>query len=262
MGGKVRLDLDGRVAVITNDNAGKHNAFDDAMDAELFEIFDELVARSASGEVGAVVWRGEGKSFSSGRDVAAVKSMQVDMTHHELMQHVNRGTRRIFDIQAPIVVAAHGWTIGASFQRALLCDLRIAAEGTRFLLPEMGYGLIPDLGGVARLYQICGHGVAGDMVLTGRAMQAEEALGHGVVSRVVAHERLDDTAHEMATTIAVAPTATVKMARRVLSKLATPQVVASMADEMVAQTIINQSDDLAEMRRARREEREPVYRGA
>ena len=66
---RVRLEIDGPIAVITNDNPDKHNAFDDAMDQRLFEILAELRGRP---DVRAVVWRGEGKSFSSGRDVGAI----------------------------------------------------------------------------------------------------------------------------------------------------------------------------------------------
>ena len=55
-------------------------------------------------------------------------------------------------------MAFHGWAIGGSFQRALLCDIRIAAEGSRFMLPEVGHGVIPDTGGVGRLFQIAGPG--------------------------------------------------------------------------------------------------------
>ena len=69
--------------------------------------------------------------------------------------------------------------MGGSFQRALLCDLRVAAEGARFMLPEATYGVIPDTGGVAVLFQICGPGVVSDMVLTGRVMEAAEALRAG-----------------------------------------------------------------------------------
>ena len=64
--GAVRLEIDGAIATITNDNPEKHNAFDDEMDAQLFAIVDELAGRN---DVRAVIWRGEGKSFSSGRDV-------------------------------------------------------------------------------------------------------------------------------------------------------------------------------------------------
>src|SRR5690606_30486322 len=114
---RVRLEVDGPIAVITNDNPDKHNAFDDAMDQRLFEILGELRARP---EVRAVVWRAEGRSFSSGRDVSAIGGGQVEMSHHELMRRGHRGIQQIFDLDAPIIVAHRGWSIGASFQRALL----------------------------------------------------------------------------------------------------------------------------------------------
>jgi enoyl-CoA hydratase/carnithine racemase len=256
---RIRLEYDGAIAVITNDNADKRNAFDDAMDRRLWEILAELRARP---DVRAVIWRGEGKAFSSGRDVGAIGGGQVDMTHHELMRAGHRGVQQIFDLDAPIVVAIQGWAIGASFQRALLCDLRVAAEDARFMLPEVTYGVIPDTGGVGRLFQICGHGVASDMVLTGRPMDAAEAYGHGVVSRVVPNDALDDTVWEIARKIAAAPAVTVKMARRVIQHLAEPEIRSSMAEELIAQTFINKSDDYAELRAARAEEREPRFTGS
>jgi enoyl-CoA hydratase/carnithine racemase len=259
MGGTVRLEVDGGIAVITNDNVEKHNAFDDAMDLQLFDAFGELNRRS---DIRAVVWRGEGKSFSSGRDVAAIGGAGADLSHHELMRRGHRGIQQLFELDAPVLVAIQGWAIGASFQRALLCDIRIAAEGARFMLPEVGHGVIPDTGGVARLFQICGHGVAADMVLTGRPMPADEALAHGVVSRVVPPDQLDDTAMEMATKIAAAPAVTVKMARRVLGHLAEPEVRTSMAEELIAQTFISRSDDMAELRAAKAEDRQPTYTGS
>jgi enoyl-CoA hydratase/carnithine racemase len=257
--GTVRLEVDGAIATITNDNPEKHNAFDDTMDAQLFDVLAELRSRP---DVRAVIWRGEGKSFSSGRDVGALGGADAGMTHHELMRRGHRGIRAIFELDAPIVVALQGWAIGASFQRALLCDIRVAAEGARFMLPEVGHGVIPDTGGVARLFQICGHGVAADMVLTGRVMGADEALGHGVVSRVVPPERLDEEAHAVAAKIAEAPAVTVRAARRILGHLAVPEVVASMDEEMIAQTFIARSDDMAELRAARAEDRPPVYKGS
>jgi enoyl-CoA hydratase/carnithine racemase len=257
--GHVRLEIDGPVATITNDNPAKRNAFTDAMDAELFAILGELRDR---GDVRAVVWRGEGPSFSSGRDVSAIGGGAVELTHHELMRRGHRGIQQVFDLDAPIVVAVRGWAIGASFQRALLCDLRIATPDARFMLPEVGHGVIPDTGGVGRLFQICGHGVVSDLVLTGRAMDATEALGHGIVSRIVADDELDATAREIADRIAAAPAVTVKMARRVIAHLAEPEIRASMAEELVAQTFINRSDDFAEFRAARAEGRPATYTGS
>ena len=256
---RVRLDYDGPIATITNDNPDKHNAFDDDMDARLFEILTELRARP---DVRVVIWRGEGKSFSSGRDVGSIGTMQVPLSHHELMRRGHRGIQQLWELDAPVIVACKGWVMGGSFQRALLCDVRVAAEGARFRLPELSYGVIPDTGGVAALYEMCGHGLVSDLVLTSRVLGADEALAHGIVSRVVAEEALDATVREMAEHIAGLPAVTVKMAREVIGHLAVPTIRSSMADEMIYQTFINKSDDIAELRAARAEEREPRFTGS
>ncbi|HEX2381514.1 MAG TPA: enoyl-CoA hydratase/isomerase family protein [Acidimicrobiales bacterium] len=259
MPGTVRLEMDGKVATITNDNPDKHNAFDDDMDAQLFDILDQL---KQSDDVRVIIWRGEGKSFSSGRDVGSIGTMQVPMSHHDLMRRGHRGIQQLWDLDAAVIVACKGWVMGGSFQRALLCDIRVAAEGTRFRLPETTYGVIPDTGGVAVLHEMCGPGLVSDMVLTGRVLSAEEALGHGIVSRVVPGAELDTTVREMAEQIAAAPAVTIKMAREVIRHLALPQIRSSMADELIYQTFINKSDDMAELRAARTEERAPRYTGS
>ena len=259
MSGTVSLEIDGKIATITNSNPDKHNAFTDEMDLQLFEILGELKQRP---EIRAVIWQGEGKSFSSGRDVGSIGTNKSEFTHHELMRRGHRGIQQLWEIDAPFLVACKGWVMGGSFQRALLCDVRVAAEGTRFRLPELTHGVIPDTGGMAVLYEMCGHGVVSDMVLTGRVMQADEALGHGIVSRVVAPEALDETVREMAESIAKAPMVTVKLAREVSRHLAQPQIRTSMYDELIYQTFLNKSDDFAEARAARTEGRDPNFTGS
>jgi enoyl-CoA hydratase len=255
---RVRVAFEGPIAIITNDNQAKHNAFDDAMDLRLFEILAEIRERP---EVRAVIWRGEGKSFSSGRDVSAIGRMQMELSHHQLMTRGHRGIQQVFELDVPILVAFHGWTIGGTFQRALLCDVRIAAEGSRFMLPELGHGVVPDTGGIATLFQMCGHGVVSDMILTGRSLEAEEALRYGVISRIVPRDKLDETAREMAEKIAAAPPITVKLARRVIRNLHEPMIRASMGDELLVQTVINKSEDFAELKTARAEGRAPRFPG-
>jgi enoyl-CoA hydratase/carnithine racemase len=256
---RLHLEIDGAVATITNDNPDKHNAFDDEMDARLFEILGELRHRS---DVRVVIWRGEGRSFSSGRDVGSIGTQKTELTHHELMRRGHRGIQQLWDLDQPVLVACKGWVMGGSFQRALLCDVRVAAEGTRFRLPELTHGVIPDTGGMAVLHQMCGHGVVSDMVLTGRVMEADEALSHGIVSRVVPADELDGVVREMAEQIAATPTVAVKLAREVLRQLTLPDVRSSMRDEMIYQTFLNRSDDFAEFRAARAEGREPRYTGS
>src|ERR1700722_14268867 len=134
MSEKVLFEVNGPVAIITNNNPEKRNAFDDVMDARLFEILAELKSRT---DVRVVIWRGEGKAWSSGRDVSVIGTNVTPLSHHELMSRGHRGILQVFEMDAPIIVAIQGWAIGGSFQRALLCDIRIAAAGSRFMLPEV-----------------------------------------------------------------------------------------------------------------------------
>ena len=92
-------------------------------------------------------------------------------------------------------------------------------------------------------------------------MGAEEALRHGVISRIVSAEELEETALEMARAIAQSPAFTVKMARRNMGLMANQLVVDSIDEEATTQTLVFASDDYAEMKAARAEEREPKYRG-
>ena len=161
-----------------------------------------------------------------------------------------------------MIVACKGWVMGGSFQRALLCDVRVAAEGTRFRLPELTYGVIPDTGGV--------RGAARDVRARGGerpgAHRPRDAggggLAHGVVSRVVPPDELDATVQEMAEQVARTPAVAVKMARTVIAHLSRPQIRTSMDDEMIYQTFVNRSDDAAELRAARAEDRPPRFTGS
>ncbi|HVC66633.1 MAG TPA: enoyl-CoA hydratase/isomerase family protein [Acidimicrobiales bacterium] len=254
----VRLDVDGPIAVITNNRPDKHNAMSDEMDRRLWEVLAEVHELP---RLRAIVWRGEGKSFSSGRDTGQIGVRVEDISDLEFIERGHRPTSMFLTMPCPIICALKGWVIGGAFERALLCDLRVAAAGTRMMLPEVVHGVIPDSGGVARLFQMAGHGVAADLALTGRVMTAEEAYGHGIVSRLVADEaELDAVTLAMAETIASAPAFTVKMARRTIASLARDEVQRSIDEEAVAQSMVFASDDYAEMKSARSEGRTPRYR--
>jgi enoyl-CoA hydratase/carnithine racemase len=256
--GLVRLEVDGPVAVITNNRPEKHNAMSDEMDRRLWEVLAEVHGMPS---LRAIVWRGEGRSFSSGRDTTQLGLRTEDISDLEFIERGHRPTQMFLTMPCPIVCALKGWVIGGAFERALLCDIRVAAVGTRMVLPEVAHGVIPDSGGVARLFQMAGHGLAADLALTGRVFTAEEALTHGVVSRLAADEdAVDSLALEIARRIADAPAFTVKMARRTLFNLGASEVQRSIADEALAQSMVFASDDYAEMKAARETGRPPVYR--
>jgi enoyl-CoA hydratase/carnithine racemase len=255
---EVRLAYDGPIAIVSYDRPEKHNAFSDAMDRRLFEILGELRQRPG---LRAVIWRGEGASFSSGRDTAQLGVRTEDLTDLEFIERGHRGTLQLFDLPCPTLVALKGWVIGGSLERALLCDVRVAGESAKLRLPEILFGVVPDSGGTARLFQIAGPGLVADLALTGRVLGAQEALAHGIVSRVVPDAELDETVLGMARAIAAAPEFTVRMFLRTLRRIANPLVERSLAEEAVAQAMVFASQDYAEWKAARAEQREPRYRG-
>lgn len=254
----ITLEFDGPVAILSNNRPDKHNAANDAMDTRLWEVLGEL--HDDHPEVRAILWRGNGKSFSSGRDVGELGVRTEDISDLEFIERGHRGAQLFLSMPAPILVAMKGWVIGGSFERALLCDMRIAAASARMMLPEVKHGVIPDSGGTARLFQMAGHGLVTDLVLTGRVMDAEEALRHGVVSRVVPDDELDESCLQTAHEIAKAPAFTVKMFRRNLGLLANDAVRGSIIDEAATQSLVFASSDYAEMKAARQAGREPKYR--
>jgi enoyl-CoA hydratase/carnithine racemase len=162
--------------------------------------------------------------------------------------------------KVPVICAIQGWCIGGGFERTLLCDVRIAADDAKFRLPELEHGVIPDSGGTARLFQICGPGLVSDLVLTGRVLDAEEALRHGIVSRIVPRDDLDALGLEIARAVARLPPLAVRAWRQNLNELSVPAVAQSLHAELLAQMLVYRSDDFAELKQARLDEREPVYR--
>jgi enoyl-CoA hydratase/carnithine racemase len=109
VGDKVTLEVRESVAVITNNNPEKLNAFDDEMDLPLFEMLAELKGRR---DVRAVIWRAEGRAWSSGRDVSVIGHNATPVSHHELMTRGHRGILQVFEFDVPIIVAMHGWAVG------------------------------------------------------------------------------------------------------------------------------------------------------
>jgi len=254
----IRLEVMDGVAVLTNDRPHKHNAANDEMDQQLFDALDAIHARD---DVRVVLWRGEGRSFSSGRDTSQIGVRTEDITDFEFIERGHRRTQAFFTLGVPMVVALKGWVIGGSFERALLADIRIAAESARMRLPEIAHGVVPDSGGTARLFQMAGHGLVADLALTGRVMDAQEALRHGVVSRVVPDEALDAAALELCHEIAAHAPFAVKLFRRTLARMADPLPRSTMQEESVAQSLVFASEDYAEMKRARSEARPAKFRG-
>ena len=159
----------------------------------------------------------------------------------------------------PIVCALKGWALGTMFERALLCDIRVAGDSAKMALPGVDHGVIPDSAGLAKLFEIGGSGLALDLALTGRRIDADEALRLGLVSQVVPDDDLDEVVLDMARSIAERSPLVVRFLREHVQALAAGSVRATLGRELVGQAMVLASHDYREHRLAKAEDREPRY---
>jgi enoyl-CoA hydratase/carnithine racemase len=251
----VLLDVKGGVAVISLNRPDEHNVTGDAADALFFRYLDLL---RSDRDLRVVVWRGNGPSFSSGRDLGELDD-HPGTTDLELIERAHWQTRLLYDFPVPIICALKGWVLGMQLERALLCDMRIAGESAKLALPAVDHGLLPDCAGVAKLFEIGGSTLALDLALTGRRIGADEALRLGLVTQVVPDDELDETALELARSIAERPPLVVRLIRNHVQALATPAVRSTLQRELVSQAMVLGSHDYEENRQARAADREPRF---
>jgi enoyl-CoA hydratase/carnithine racemase len=193
-----RVDLHERAATITLNRPDRLNCQSPAMWVELARVGREL-----PGTVRVVVLRGEGRAFSAGLDRALFSGDGILALAHLPMAEATARVaqwQRAFDWSARpdlvSIAAVRGHAIGAGFQLALGCDLRIVADDTQFTMAEPSLGIVPDLGGTKRLVDLVGYSIAADICLTGRRVPADEALRVGLASRVVPVDALDAAVDE------------------------------------------------------------------
>lgn len=223
MGTTIRLEVDDAVAVATLARPEKLNALSRSVVAELTALVERLAADPA---VRVLVLQGQGRMFSAGADVDefrhafAADAVDPDLTEAEARE----GTRLTDALAAPELVtiaAVHGAAIGGAAAVVAACDLRIMAEGSRIVVPELVMGFPLAWGAVPRLVDQLGASVVRDLLLTCRPLGSDEALARGFAARVVAAEELADTALELARLVASRPAFGVTAALRRIAALST-----------------------------------------
>jgi len=173
----VKLLREGAVARIVIDRPAKANALDSP-------LLDELAAALGTVEPGvrAVVLAGSGKTFCGGADVEELERLD-HATAGAFVGRIHRVCEALRRLPVPVVARLHGAVIGAGLEIAAACDLRVAAEGTRFAMPEVRLG-IPSVVEAALLPRLMGSGRAAWLVLTGEAIDARRAYEWGLIEQV------------------------------------------------------------------------------
>jgi enoyl-CoA hydratase/carnithine racemase len=171
--------------------------------------------------VRAVILTGAGTAFSSGGDVRnMLRQSTGEVSGMQIRQEYRTGIQRLplalFNLEVPVIAAVNGAAIGAGLDLACMCDIRIASDKAKFAESFVKLGIIPGDGGAWLLPRVVGMSKAAEMTFTGDAIDAADALACGLVSKVVAPDRLMDEARALAARIAANPAPALRMAKRLM----------------------------------------------
>jgi enoyl-CoA hydratase/carnithine racemase len=224
----------------------KRNAMSQAL---LVELADALRAVANDASVHCVILRGEGRVFSAGVDLNELAAFAGD-------PDVLRPFRGVFlecanlceQMPKPVVCQIHHTCVGGALEVALGCDLRIASDGSRFGLPEVRFGIIPDVGGSSRLPAVVGLGRAKELIMTARMIDASEAHRIGLVNRVVPAEELEAATQALVDELLANSRVAVGRAKLVMDASARPALSQTLQMEVAVQEYC-----VAAMREAARE---------
>ena len=241
----VRVErVDETIAVVTIDRPQVRNALDAATVEALHAVFDEFEADES---LRAAVLTGAGeRAFVSGADIGELLERRRD----DAFRRINSGLfRRIECSSVPTVAAVRGWALGGGCELAMACDVRVAGRSARFGQPELSLGILPGAGGTWRLARLVGYGRARELVLTGRIVDAAEALSIGLVQRVVDDDAVLDEALAVARAIAKQSPLAVRIARAAMLAAVEGGAEAWMTLESLGQAILFEDEEKTERMR-------------
>ena len=255
----ILLTSHAKVALVTLNRPQVGNAFNDAIRTELPRLVEAL---DGDDTYAAIVITGAGeRGFCVGADIKESRTIGTSVQERRRMNG-NAWIDRIAGRSKPLIAAIHGYCLGGGLELALACDLRMAAPGAVFGLPETGLGLIPGGGGTQRLPRVIGLGRALDMMLTGDRVNSDEALRMGLVTRMaLGADTLVAEALAVAARIAVRPPTASAYAKEAAKSGLEMDLQAGLNLEKTLFSLLMSTADRAEAAAAFRDKREPRFTG-
>lgn len=255
----IDVTVEDHVAVAVLNRPQAMNSVDPEMRQELYNLWDRVQNED---DIHVLIITGAGdKAFCTGSDLK--KTMPPKESYAELLIGRNDPGNMLhrFGTDKPVICAINGYAVGGGMELALACDICIASENAKLGLTEAKIGSIPGSGGVQRLPRTVSKSNAMLMLLTGDAIDAQEALRLGIVSKVVPLEELLPAAKDIARRIARNAPLSVKALKRLVNQgLDMPLPHALEMDKYVF-GLLRDTDDRIEGRKAFQEKRKPQYKG-
>jgi enoyl-CoA hydratase/carnithine racemase len=253
----VEIEDRGAVRHVVMTRAEKRNAMNGDMVLALGEAFRDA---SMDESVRVVVVRGDGPMFSSGMDLGSLGDLAANPSGlRGFRREVLLAWNLLEEMTKPTICQIHGACIGGAMELALACDMRVMAEDAVAGLLETRIGLLPDVGGCSRLPAVVGLGVAKELIMTGRVINAADAERFGLANRV-ADDVAAATDELVGELLACAPIA-VGLAKRLIDASARPALSTTLELEVAAQELCARSEDVREGVQAAAERRAPVFKG-
>lgn len=264
----VETSISDHVAVVTLNRAEARNALNPELIVALAETWRGL---AADDEVRAIVVTGaEGSTFCSGFDLGTTIPLmtgarepqdEYEQTVADDLSLMGVATLRDYDPGKPLIAAVNGHAIAGGMELMLACDLRVVARGVKLGLSEVALGLIPAMGGTARLATHLPMATAMEMLLTAKPMLSEDLAGSGLINRLVDKDEVTTAAMELASTLAANAPLALQAARSVVKASGDLTETEALALESQRSTELTGTEDAVEGPRAFIEKRTPQFKG-
>lgn len=250
----ITSDTIGTTGLINLDRPDVLNALNTQM---LNEIAQYISFFDGDEQIRAIVIIGGEKAFAAGIDLVEMKQKLADKSLN--LEEYGKVFEVIENCKKPIIAAVAGYSLGIGNELALACDIILAADNARFGQPEVSLGLLPGFGATQRLCKTIGKAKTMEVVLSGRALSAEEASACGLISRIVPLVELRDEAIRVAEQIGKMPVQTVKLAKAAIKQPMSEELRNGIELEKAKAQECLASDEFKESLQAFIEKRPPNY---
>ena len=251
----ILFEVEGAVATITFNRPQKLNLLNQEMVAELIGALDRIANDAA---IRCLVLTGSGKAFVAGADVEVFTRLDP-LTAREFAQAAQDLGLKLERLEIPVIAAVNGYALGGGCEMAMACDIIYASEEARFGQPEITVGIMPCMGGTQRLARLVGKGLAKELCLTGRVIDAHEAKAAGLVARVFPADTLMEGTLKVARSLAEKGRVALQGIKRVIDQGFDLDLPSACALEMDAFALCFATPDAFEGATAFLEKRKPKF---